>query len=268
MDLNTSGIYAIRNMINEKVYIGSSTNMYRRRSKHFSYLRNNRHCNNHLQNAWNKYGENNFGFEVLEYVPEENLVEREKTWITNYSNEVYNLTEVVEKEFRLSEETKRKIGKANKGKVPSEEAKQKMSKAHKGLRPSEETIQKMSKAQKGKIVSEETRKKISKIHKGKTLSEETRQKISKANKGKKLSKAHKDKISQKTKGKNNPHYGHRHTEESKKKIAETARRRYAKDGHPWLGRKHSEESKLKISQTLKDNTNRIAQRNKLQLTLW
>lgn len=52
-------------------------------------------------------------------------------------------------------------------------------KAHKILHtPSEETRKKMSEAHKGKIISEETRKKMSETHKGKILSDETKIKIS------------------------------------------------------------------------------------------
>ena len=69
-----------------------------------------------------------------------------------------------------SEETKKKISEANKGRITW----------NKGLTLSEETRKKMSEAKKGKIVSEETRKKMSEAHKGLTLSAETRRKLSEA----------------------------------------------------------------------------------------
>ena len=61
------GIYSIKNVINNKEYIGSSRNLYNRLHEHFHNLKNNKSHNSHLQNAWNKYGENNFKFEILEY---------------------------------------------------------------------------------------------------------------------------------------------------------------------------------------------------------
>lgn len=58
-------IYAIENLINHKKYIGQTKNPKNRKTSHFSKLRNNKHINKHLQNAWNKYGEFNFIFYIL-----------------------------------------------------------------------------------------------------------------------------------------------------------------------------------------------------------
>ena len=60
-----SGIYQIRNCLNNKIYIGSSKNIHTRFIAHKNYLLNNNHVNIHLQRAWNKYGEENFVFELL-----------------------------------------------------------------------------------------------------------------------------------------------------------------------------------------------------------
>ena len=62
------GIYKITNLKNHKIYIGSSNNIMRRWYEHLRDLKNQKHCNSHLQNAWNKYGENNFLFEIIEIV--------------------------------------------------------------------------------------------------------------------------------------------------------------------------------------------------------
>ena len=62
----TCGIYKITNTANGKVYIGSSVDVHGRFNCHRSDLRNNRHGNQHLQNAWNLYGENSFVFEIIE----------------------------------------------------------------------------------------------------------------------------------------------------------------------------------------------------------
>lgn len=51
---------------NNKNYYGSSNDFPRRKSQHLSYLRRNIHINKHLQNAYNKYGEDSFIFIVLE----------------------------------------------------------------------------------------------------------------------------------------------------------------------------------------------------------
>jgi group I intron endonuclease len=66
--MQISGIYQIRNIVNNKVYIGSSQNINKRRKTHWRSLRKNKHHNQYLQASYNKYGENSFVFEVLEYI--------------------------------------------------------------------------------------------------------------------------------------------------------------------------------------------------------
>ena len=77
-----AGIYRIINSSNGKCYVGSSIDINRRRLEHFSTLSHNRHVNNHLQNAYNKYGKDSFIFEVIENLEitdniKEDLLERE-----------------------------------------------------------------------------------------------------------------------------------------------------------------------------------------------
>jgi len=59
-----SGIYMIENLINHKVYIGQSQDIERRQKDHMRHLKHGNHDNPHLQNAWNKYGADNFRFVV------------------------------------------------------------------------------------------------------------------------------------------------------------------------------------------------------------
>lgn len=63
-----SGIYQIKNILSEAVYIGSSINLEKRESVHFSLLRANKHHAVKLQRAFNKYGEKNFKFEIIELI--------------------------------------------------------------------------------------------------------------------------------------------------------------------------------------------------------
>lgn len=60
------GVYSITCLVNQKIYIGSSSNIYKRWNNHRWLLKNNKHNNNYLQNAWNKYGEENFKFDIVE----------------------------------------------------------------------------------------------------------------------------------------------------------------------------------------------------------
>ena len=65
---NKAGIYKIRNILNNKCYIGCAKNFEIRYTKHLSSLKNQKGVNKHLQNAWNKYGEENFVFEIIEAI--------------------------------------------------------------------------------------------------------------------------------------------------------------------------------------------------------
>lgn len=80
-----SGIYLIVNIVNWLVYVGSTSNLQHRWvGGHRSLLRNNKHNNSYLQNAWNKYGEKAFQFIVIEKTAKSNLKKREQHWIDFY----------------------------------------------------------------------------------------------------------------------------------------------------------------------------------------
>ena len=50
-----TGIYMIRNKVNNKAYIGQAVDIDKRWGEHIKELNNNKkYCNYHLQNAWNK----------------------------------------------------------------------------------------------------------------------------------------------------------------------------------------------------------------------
>lgn len=79
------GIYAIRNNINCKVYIGSSRNIEGRWRVHKSRLRLNKHHSEHLQKSYNL--ENSFIYEILELVSDTSQLEtREQYWIDHYQS--------------------------------------------------------------------------------------------------------------------------------------------------------------------------------------
>jgi hypothetical protein len=127
--------------------------------------------------------------------------------------------------FKATEETRKKMSEAQKGKTFSEETRKKLSEANKGKTHTEEARKKVSEANKGNqytkgiIHSEETRKKRAKSLKGKTRSEETRKKMSEAHKGKKMKEESCKKMSESAKGRLLP-------EEVRKKISEAAKNRW------------------------------------------
>ena len=94
-----SGIYCIKNTINNKMYIGiTNDKLFKRISRHDVNLRNNKHVNEKLQNAYNKYGAENFVFEIVELIPKDNielLKDREIYYIKKFDtfHNGYNMTE-------------------------------------------------------------------------------------------------------------------------------------------------------------------------------
>jgi len=89
------GVYAIRNLKNNRLYIGSTVNLKSRKAQHFSHLRNDKHSNGFLQNDWNiSGGEKWFVFEILEFATFENVRNIEQIYINQHfdnSQNCYNL---------------------------------------------------------------------------------------------------------------------------------------------------------------------------------
>jgi group I intron endonuclease len=123
-----TGVYTITNTVNNKIYVGSTTmkaGFPGRFQRHISYLRYKTHKNTILQNAWNKYGEENFKFEVLEECLSEFCLSTEQYWINvlNVCNRKYgyNIRYLAKSNLGLkhSEETKKKLSDVHKGKCKS-----------------------------------------------------------------------------------------------------------------------------------------------------
>ena len=76
-----SGVYQIHCIPTGKIYVGSAVNLRERWYKHRWRLRRGEHVNRYLQQAWVKYGEQNFEFTVLEFVDRNNLLTTEQAWI-------------------------------------------------------------------------------------------------------------------------------------------------------------------------------------------
>lgn len=136
------GIYGIHNKVNDKWYIGQSNNIRKRNLYELRNLRNGvfhyNNSNNHIVQAWQKYGENAFEWVVLEECEIDKLDEREIFWIKekdSYRNG-YNQTlgGGGSRGVIVSEETKRKMSLSSKGekhpfwgKHRTEETKKKLS---------------------------------------------------------------------------------------------------------------------------------------------
>lgn len=96
------GVYKITNMINDKFYIGSSNNINNRWRQHKGALNEGTHGNPYLQNAWNKYGGENFQFEILEECAPEMQFEREQFYLNTlcpFDDNGYNIVRQISKEY-------------------------------------------------------------------------------------------------------------------------------------------------------------------------
>ena len=68
-DKKKSGIYVIKNLINNKVYVGKAVDIYRRIKDHVTGLNTkNKNENPYLINSWHKHKRENFTYYVAEYI--------------------------------------------------------------------------------------------------------------------------------------------------------------------------------------------------------
>lgn len=134
----TSGIYTITNLLDGKVYVGLALNLRARAPSHFRTLKLNIHMNEHLQRAYNKYGIDNFKFEILQECDEYLLRALEHYW-TNLLNSRdrnfgYNIAFTNPNgKVKHSKETIDKIVAKNKGLKRSEDQKRRKALIYKGL---------------------------------------------------------------------------------------------------------------------------------------
>jgi group I intron endonuclease len=192
---NASGVYIIRNTVNAKVYVGSAMKFFRQFTMQYSDL--NRACHHSvlLQRFATKYGLDMLSFELLELAPavESKLLACEQKWLDTLRcylpKQGFNILTLAGSPsgHKMSEEFRRKMSEARKGKTLSEEHRRKIGAAHKGKVVSEETRRKLSEASTGQTISEHTRRRVSEAQKGRTVSEGHRRKISEAQKGKVVS---------------------------------------------------------------------------------
>lgn len=91
--MKRSGIYEIKNKVNNNIYIGSAISLSDRKNLHFSQLKRGIHHSIILQKAYNKYGKNSLIFKILEYCNIENLIEKEQYYIDTL-RPIYNICKI------------------------------------------------------------------------------------------------------------------------------------------------------------------------------
>lgn len=262
-----SGIYQIKNIINNHRYLGSSVDMFRRIANHKCSLRGKYHHSIVLQRAWDKYGEDKFVFQILCLCSKEDTLKYEQLFLDNVQHK-YNIANDAKRPQLgrvVSAETRAKLGLAGRGREVSAETRAKISAANSGRHPSVETRKKIGLAGKGRepwnkgktgVYSEAHIIRMSMAHKGKRLSAETRAKMSAARMGHKVSNITRKKLSIANRGR-------KHTEEARRKMSEAQKGRipwnkgktnvYSDEvrksmGRANIGRVVSEETKRRIGE--------------------
>ena len=178
-----SGIYQITNTCTGEFYVGSAVDFDKRWHGHLVKLRCDRHHNNHLRNAFIKYGESAFTFSVLELVSADELLVREQHYIDTLSP-VYNICKVAGSRLgaKHTEESIAKMSAVQSGKIISDEQKDKIRQAHLGMKMPDSTREAIAKANKGSKRTEEQKARMSAALKGRVVPEEQRKKMSEARK--------------------------------------------------------------------------------------
>lgn len=156
-------VYKIRNLINDKIYVGKSKNVDERWAQHLMDAKANR--GSVLHRAINKYGGSNFAVSVLEeLVSEEVAFEQERFWISYYKTNIYRHGDKFG--YNLTDG-----GDGRSGYIPSEETKSKLSISNTGQKRSAATKAKIAAVQIGKTTPATTKSKMSLTHTGKHMGE-------------------------------------------------------------------------------------------------
>lgn len=239
--MNT-GVYRIRNTVNGKAYVGSASRSFKERwGSHRRQLRYGTRHSKHLQNAWNKYGESVFEFEVLERCIPSQCVNCEQLWIDNLSSASrkygYNSSPTAGSNlghrFTMAEDAKAKIAQAIKKVWKSDGYRERLSakisatltgrKTGVGIRG-------------GWKLNETTRKKMSAYRMGMKRSLESVAKTAAGLRGRKLSDDHRAKLSV-------SHMGQKPTAATLAKRSESLRLAWAKRE----AAQSQDDSKLRLS---------------------
>ena len=164
-----SCVYTITNIINNKVYVGYSSNFERRKKKHLITLKSGCHTNAHLQNDVNKCGIDKFIIEILVYCKNNLLASEEHYWanLLNVHNRDYGYNILPTHPEKLNSghslETLLKMSKSNKGKIHTKEFAENCGNRFRGTKRTQYSINKTIKTKKEKGILKQSKETIEKI---------------------------------------------------------------------------------------------------------
>lgn len=173
-------IYQIKNNINQKAYIGQTIqhNVASRWSEHIKSI--NSGADSHLIRAFKKYGIENFSFNVVANIPNEELDSAEVLEISNrnsLSPNGYNIRNGGSR-GKHSQESIEKMKETHTGKHHTEETKEKLRQINIGKTHKPEAIEKLRIASLGKPKTKEAIEKSAKARTGLKRSEEFTERLS------------------------------------------------------------------------------------------
>jgi len=187
-----SGVYAIRNLVNGKRYIGSATRCFRERWRsHRCDLKAGRHHSARLQYSWNKHGESNFVFEVVELCVSGHCIDVEQVLMDFYDatnpDHGYNICKNAGNcvGHKFSDESRAKMSRSQAGKKRTAESISKSAAGNRGKKRSPEVLAAMSERRRGRKMPDGFGEKVSKAKKN--PSAETRLRMSESHRGRKQS---------------------------------------------------------------------------------
>jgi len=153
-------IYKITNTINNKIYIGQTTQTILKRWKRHTWNCTKKRNIMLITKAIIKYGDDKFKIEEIDTAKDINeLNEKEIFYIKKYNSvspNGYNIS-LGGGNFIMSKKTRKKISESNKGKTISDETRKRLSDSHKGYIVKESTKKKLSKINKLKIIDKKVR---------------------------------------------------------------------------------------------------------------
>jgi group I intron endonuclease len=253
-------IYKITNLVNGKIYIGQTiTPLKERWYAHTRSARKDKPWT--ICRAIRKYGKESFKMEEIDFATcKDSLNELEIHYIENLKPQ-YNMCKGGGGLGSPTDEVRKKISEAGKGRKLSEEARKANSARQKGHVVSIETRLKLSIAQKGRkyphrqnaMSKEECQNKRNEKY---ILSfpEEVQNHIRGLSKNERIAyraNLNFEKNSERVRGINNPMYGKRKSDEEKQNLSEKLKG----EKNPYYGKKHSEEAlnKMRLAHTNRPN---------------
>jgi group I intron endonuclease len=172
------GVYELTHVDSQKVYVGSTIDLYNRCGIHMRQLAKGAHPNCNLQEAYNQSPHFELSFEPVPLADKKLLIQKEQNLLDLYHDSGFLLNiatdaEVSARGLPVSEERRLHLSAMSTGRVKSDEEREKLRQGRLGKTQSEEAREKIRQARLGKPLSEEHRRKIAEAGIGRIHSEES-----------------------------------------------------------------------------------------------